>query len=162
MTARAHEIIDNMSDVEVVRFLEHFGREAFAGLKRESVLEGVSLEVKDLQEYQDLEALDGATRESRFGPADSAVVARAILDQLADDDQIAELIAKASGEYKPDKLFVEAILPIGAAASMVLFMASAIEVEYKGLKVKKEAVSAESVKAVAEAMFNAITRLGGA
>ena len=162
MSEKAIEIVSNMSDVEVVRFLEHFGKQLFEGTTPDAIMNGVSPELKDLAEFSELDNLDGETRRNRLEPEDSVQIARITLQQVAQDDGLSEALVKSWEEYDPQELFVELILAVGLVASMMLLVSTTeIEIEFKGVKIKKGKATAEQIKAIAEPLFSAIGKITG-
>jgi hypothetical protein len=162
MTESALSIVQKMSDVQAVRFLQHFGDSLFQETSRETILGGVSPEISTLSAIRRLKALDAETRGLAVGPEESARIARAILTEMARDKNLAPVVLDAWKSYKPDELFVEAILASGFVAAMLLFMATTeIEGRVLGLKFKKSAATAEVVRAVTEPFFGVIHKLKG-
>jgi hypothetical protein len=160
MSEKAMEIVNNMSDVEVVRFLEHFGKQLFEGTTPEVVMNSVTPELKDLAELKKIDALDGETRKRRLEPTDSARIARVTLEQMAQDDGLSDALVKSWEEYDPQELFVEMILAVGLVASMILLVSTTeIELEFKGVKIKKGKATADQIKAIAEPLFKAVGQI---
>lgn len=162
MSEKAIEIVKNMNDVEVVRFLEHFGKQLFEGTTPDAVRNGVSPELKALAEFRELDHLDVETRGKRLEPEDSVRIARIILQQVAQDDGLSEALVKSWEEYDPQELFVESILAVGLVASMILLVSTTeIDIEFKGIKIKKGKATAEQIKAISEPLFSAIGKITG-
>lgn len=163
MSEKAMEIVNNMSDMEAVRFLEHFGKQLFEGTTPEAVKNGVTPELKDLAELRQIDTLDGETRKRRLEPEDSARIARITLEQMAQDDGLSDALVKSWEDYDPQELFVEAILAVGLVASMMLLVSTTeIELEFRGVKIKKGKATAEQIKAIAEPLFKAVVKISGA
>lgn len=160
MSEKAIKIVSNMSDVQAVHFLEHFGKQLFEGTTPEAVKNGVTPGLKDLAELRQLDTLDGETRQRRLEPKDSALIARVTLQQMAQDDGLSDALVKSWEEYDPQELFVETILAVGLVASMMLLVScTEVEFEFKGIKIKKGQATAEQIKAIAEPLFRAVGRI---
>ena len=102
----------------------------------------------------DFKAFIDEVRLGQLGPAlRNPEVARTWFENTYD-------IIKMWEEYEPQELFVEAILAVGLVASSLLLMATTeIELEFKGIIIKKGRATPEQIKAIAEPMFNAIARI---
>jgi hypothetical protein len=160
MSKKAMEIVNNMSDVEVVRFLEYFGKQLFEGTTPEVVINSVTPELKDIAELKAIDTLDGETRKRGLGPEDSARIARVTLEQIAQDSGLSHALVKSWEEYNPQELFIETILAVGLVASMILLISTTeIELEFKGVKIKKGKATAEQIKAIAEPLFSAVGKI---
>ena len=160
MSEKAMEIVSNMSDVEVVRFLEHFGKQLFEGITPEAVMNGVTPEFKNMAVLRKIDTLDVETRKKRLEPEDSSRIARLTLEHMAQDYGLADALVKSWEEYDPQELFVEAILAVGLVASMMLLVSTTeIELEFKGVKIKKGKATTEQIKAIAEPLFKAIGKI---
>lgn len=162
MSEKAIEIVNSMSDVEAVHFLEHFGKQLFEGTTPDAVMNGVSPELKDLAELSELDNLDEETRGKRLEPEDSIGIARITLQQMAQDGGLSDALVRSWEEYDPQELFVETILAVGLVASMMLLISTTeIELEFKGVKIKKGKATAEQIKAIAEPLFSAVGKIAG-
>ncbi|UCD58292.1 MAG: hypothetical protein JSV16_04030 [Candidatus Hydrogenedentota bacterium] len=162
MPESARETVESMSDVESVRFLTHFAREMFKQTDRFAILNSVSGDVAALEEIRRVRSLDDSERKARFGPQDSARMARRILEVLADDEVMAPVVEEVWETYRPDELFVETILSAGLVAGLLLFVATTdLEGEVMGIRFRKGRASAEQIRAIAEPFFESLTKLKG-
>ena len=157
MSTEARTIVDGLTDVEAVRFFQHFGNQVFAGTPRDVILSNVSATATGVAGVEEVITLDPARRQERLSPDDSVTIARTFLRAIADDDGLAPALVQSWQSYEEDRQFVDIILAAGFVAAMLMFM-STTEVEGKvgNWKFRKRPATPELVRTILQPIAKAV------
>jgi hypothetical protein len=152
--------INELDDVQVVRFFEHFGQQLFAGMdvSVEQIKDGIPDSIRAIPGFSDIENLSPDQAERLISPSESAALARNTLLILADDETLAPLVETALESYSDNEMVVDVILAVGFVASMLMITATTqVEGQMFGIKFKKSKADAKLVRAITEPFANALS-----
>jgi len=162
MSKNALEIIDNLSGLDAVRFVQFLGGEIFEGVSGKEVIANIPASFHSIPELEKLEKLESDQKKMDLPPQESIQIARDLLGYFAQDATLGPIIEMSWEKYRneSDELFVGAALACGFVASMILFTATTeIEGKVGNIKFKKTAASKEIVEALAKAAFDSLRQM---
>ncbi len=162
MSKNALKIINDLSDLDAVRFFQFLGREIFEDISGKEVIANIPESFRSITELEKLENLKPDQRKMDLPAEKSIKIARDLLIYFAQDEALGPIIETVWDKYnnESDELIIGTVLGIGFVASMILFTATT-EVEGKigNIKFKKNVASPEIVEAIAKAAFDSIRQL---
>ncbi len=162
MSEKAIEIVNHLSGLEAVRFVQFLGGEIFEGVSGKEVMAKIPASFHSMPEFESLEKLETDQKEMDLPPQESIQIARDLLGYFAQDATLGPVIETSWEKYREesDELFVGATLACGFVASMILFTATTeIEGQIGNIKFKKTAASKEIVEALAKAAFDCLKQM---
>jgi hypothetical protein len=151
--------INELDDVQIVRFFENFGQQLFAGMdvSLEQIKEGIPASIRAIPGFSQIENLSPDEAERLISPSESAALARNTLLILADDETLAPLVETALENYSDNEMVVDVILAAGFVASVLLVAATTeFEGEIFGVKFKKGKADADLVRAITDSFANVL------
>lgn len=162
MSKNATEIINSLSDLDAVRFVQFLGAEVFEGISGKDVIANIPPSFHSIPELEQLEMLESDQKKMDLPAEKSIQIARDLLSYFAQDETLGPIIEVSWEKYKneSDELFVTAVLATGFVAAMIMFTATTeIEGKVGNIKFKKTAASKEIVEALAKAAFDSLRQM---
>jgi len=162
MSKNALEIINDLSDLDAVRFVQFLGGEIFEGITGKEVISNIPKSFRSIPGLEELENLQPDQKKIDLPPQKSIKIARDLLSYFAQDETLGPILETLWEKYKSesDELFVGAALAFGFVAGMILFTATTeIEGKIGNIKFKKKVASREIVEALAKAAFDSLRQM---
>jgi hypothetical protein len=150
-TATVRERLETMDDFQIVRFFQHWSSSLSNGAVTGygAIVDGLPAEISASPTFAAIIDLTPEQAVASVHPADSVLLARALLEPLASTPEVGPTIAAALDSFHDEKLVVDVILAIGLVTS-VLLIVSTIEFEGKigPMTFRKGKVDPETLKAL--------------
>ena len=162
MSKNALEIINDLSDLDAVRFVQFLGGEIFEGITGKEVISNIPKSFRSIPGLEELENLQPDQKKIDLPPQKSIKIARDLLSYFAQDETLGPILETLWEKYKneSDELFIGAALATGFVAGMILFTATTeIEGKIGNIKFKKKVASREIVEALAKAAFDSLRQM---
>ncbi len=162
MSKNALEIVNDLSDLDAVRFVQFLGGEIFEGITGKEVIANIPQSFHSIPGLKELQNLQPDQKKMDLPPQKSIKIARDLLSYFAQDEALGPILETLWEKYKneSDELFIGAVLASGFVAGMIL-LAATTEIEGKigNIKFKKKVASPEIVEALAKAAFDSLRQI---
>ncbi len=164
MSSELIDKINAMDGFQVVRFYNHFSKQLFEGLEitKEQVWSGIPQSIRDIPQLAHLKDLSKEERITQLKPEQAALIARSTLIGYAEDETFSPLIQNACDSYEDNTMCGGLILAVGAAASMMLLIATTrVRGKVGNVEFEKTTASPELVEKMFEPFAKIIESLFG-
>lgn len=149
----AQEIVENLDDNQVVAMVNRIHNRIYGAVDFATIEKSV----KDDNLGNTLLELSDDQLKTEMDAGDSVSVARRFLQSLAQDENLSYLVIDAWEEVQnEDSMFVGTVIAVGLMVNLTLFMISSnIKIDLGKVKIEKNTVDTEAVKAIMEPLSKA-------
>ena len=150
----AQEIVQNLNDNQAVMMVNKIHNRIFNAID----FDVIENNIKNHDVGKALLGLSDDQLNIEFDANISVKLSRSFLESIAKDEGLSDVITNAWEEVQnDDSMIVGTIIALGLIANLTLFMVSSkIEIDFGNVKINKDKVDIEAVKAIMEPISETI------